>query len=237
MPLPDRRSLLGPVLCGFCAAVLLYAAMGAPGLQALMPAGINAAAARTGMVAVAAVVALLAAGPTRTWWQARQQRTPLSAAWANRIGGLAVAVFVLGIATCLAAGVIGPWAQPGPGALSGRSLGLLAWSGLATALAAPLAWRTLYRWARRDGASPSHTAMFRARPVQVALLFVLAAAYFLTAGRALIAVTAAGPRLLHLAAGALAFAALAIAVVTFTTTVRWLLRRLAQPAASARTPL
>jgi len=61
--------------------------------------------------------------------------------------------------------------------------------------------------------------------VQVALLFVLAAAFALVFGRGLVASTAGAPALIHLGAVVLLLCAAGIAVVTFTATVRWLLRR------------
>ena len=227
MPIPDRRSALGPVLLAVSWVGLLYAAIGAPGLTALTPAGRDPGALQLGMLGLSAVIAALSLAPARSWWTARQQRAPLSAAWAGRLSGLAAGVFVVGILTCVLAGLILPRLLAGSGqaTLSAAGLSLVIWSGLAAALAAPLGWRTLYRWSRRDGASPAQSTLFHARPVQVALLFVLAASFAVVFGRALLLTTADGPGALHLGAAALVLWAAGIAVVTFLPTMRWLLRR------------
>lgn len=227
MPVPDRRSALGPVLLAVPVIALLYCAVGAPGLAGLTPAGRDPIALRWGMLALSAVIASLSLTPARCWWKARQQRAPLSAVSARRLSALAAATLVLGTLTCVVTGLILPHLLAGPAGatLSATALNVVGWSGLAAALAAPLGWRTLYRWARRDGASPAQSSIFRARPVQVALLFVLAAAFALVFGRALMAVTAGGPGVIHLGASALVLCAAGIAVASFTTTLRWLVRR------------
>lgn len=227
MPIPDRRSALGPVLLAVSWVGFLYTAIGAPGLTALTPAGGDPGALQLGMLGLSAVIAALSLAPARSWWAARQQRAPLSAAWAGRLSGLAAGVFVVGILTCVLAGLILPRLLAGSGeaTLSAAGLSVAIWSGLAAALAAPLGWRTLYRWSRRDGASPAQSSIFHARPVQVALLFVLAAAFALVFGRALLVASADGPVALHLGTAALVLWAAGIAVVTFTTTLRWLFRR------------
>lgn len=227
MPIPDRRSALGPVLLSVSWVGFLYTAIGAPGLTALTPAGRDPGALQLGMLGLSAVIAALSLAPARSWWAARQQRAPLSAAWAGRLSGLAAGVFVVGILTCVLAGLILPRLLAGSGeaTLSAAGLSVAIWSGLAAALAAPLGWRTLYRWSRCDGASPTQSSTFHARPVQVALLFVLAAAFALVFGRALLVASADGPGALHLGAAALVLWAAGIAVVTFTTTLRWLFRR------------
>lgn len=195
MPVPDRRSALGPVLLAVSVIALLYCAVGAPGLAGLTPAGRDPIALRWGMLALSAVIASLSLTPARSWWKARQQRAPLSAVSARRLSALAAATLVLGTLTCVVTGLILPHLLAGPAGatLSATALNVVGWSGLAAALAAPLGWRTLYRWARRDGAPPAQSSIFRARPVQMALLFVLAAAFALVFGRALMAVTAGGP--------------------------------------------
>lgn len=227
MPVPDRRSALGPVLLAVSWVGLLYSATGAPGLTALTPAGRDPGALQLGMMALSAVIAVLSLAPARSWWAARQQRAPLSAAWAGRLAGLAAGVFVLGTLTCVVAGLILPRLLAGPAGatLSPAGLRVVIWSGLAAALVAPLAWRTLYRWSRRDGVAPGQSSTFQARPVQVALLFVLAAAFALVFGRTLLSSTASGPGAIHLGTAALVLCAAGIAVVTFLPTLRWLLRR------------
>lgn len=227
MPMPDRRSALGPALLALSLLAGVYSALGAPGLTALAPAGRDPGAIRMGMLALSAVIALLSLAPSRSWWAARQRRAPLSASWARRLAALSAAVFIGGTLTCLFAGLILPHLLAGPGGatLTATGFSVVAWSGLAAALAAPLGWRTLYAWSRRDGARPAQSATFRARPVQVALLFVLAAAFALVFGRGLVASTAGAPALIHLGAVVLLLCAAGIAVVTFTATVRWLLRR------------
>jgi len=227
MPMPDRRSILGPVLLAVALAGLLYSLIGAPGLPALTPAGRDPVALRWGLLALSAVIALLSLAPARSWWAARRQRSPLAARWSGWLAGLSAAVFVGGTLVCLVAGLILPHVLAGPGGatLGFTGLTVVGWSGLAAALAAPMGWRTLYRWFRRDGAHPAQSSTFRARPVQVAVLFVLAAAFALVFGRGLIVITAGGPQLVHLGASALVLCAAGIAVVTCTATVRWLLRR------------
>ncbi|MCW6029904.1 hypothetical protein K4043_18000 [Stenotrophomonas sp. SRS1] len=227
MPIPDRRSALGAVLLAVSWVGLLYAAIGAPGLTALTPPGRDPGALQLGMLGLSAVIAALSLAPARSWWAARQQRAPLSAAWAGRLAGLAAGVFVVGMLTCVVAGLILPRLLAGPAeaTLSLAGLRVVIWSGLAAALVAPLGWRTLYRWFGRDGVAPGQSSTFRARPVQVALLFVLAASFALIFGRALMAETANGPGAIHLGTAALVLFAAGIAAVTFLPTLRWLLRR------------
>jgi len=227
MPSPDRRSALGPLLLALSLAGVVYSALGAPGLPALTPSGRDPGAIRLGMLALSAVIALLSLAPARSWWAAHQRRAPLPAHWADRLDGMAAGVFGVGLLTSVVAGLVLPRLLAGPGdaVLSATGLGVVAWSGLAAALAAPTGWRTLYRWARGDGAPPAQSPGFRARPVQVALLCVLAAAFALVFGRTLITLTASGPEALHLGASALVLCAAGIAIVTFTATLRWLLRR------------
>lgn len=227
MSIPDRRSALGPVLLALSLAGLLYALIGAPGLPALTPSGRDPIALRWGILALSVVIARLSLAPARSWWMARQRRSPLSVACTGRLAVLSAVVLIGGTLSCLVSGLVLPRLLAGPGgpALSATSLSVMGWSGLAAALAAPLGWRTLYRWVRRDGVAPAQSSTFRARPVQVALLFVLAASFALIFGRALLSVTASGPAAIHLGTAALVLCAAGIAVVTFTATLRWLLRR------------
>jgi len=227
MPIPERRSALGPVLLAVSWAGLLYAAIGAPGLTALTPAGRDPGALQLGMLGLSAVIAALSLAPARSWWAARQQRAPLSAAWAGRLSGLAAGVFVAGMLTCVVAGLILPRLRAGSGeaTLSAAGLSVVIWSGLAAALVAPLGRPTLYRWCGRDRVSPGPASTFRAGLVQLALLFVLAASFALFCGRALRSASASGPGAIHLGTAALVLFAAGIAVVTFPPTLRWLLRR------------
>jgi hypothetical protein len=227
MPIPDRRSALGPVLLALSLACLLYTLIGAPGLAALTPAGRDPAALRWGMLALSVVIARLSLAPARSWWTARQQRAPLSVAWTRRLAILSAVVLIGGTLICLVSGLVLPRLLAGPGgpALSETSVSVIGWSGLAAALAAPLGWRTLYRSLRRDGVAPGQSPTFHARPVQVALLFVLAAAFAFVFGRTLLAATISGPGAIHLGTAALVLCAAGIAVVTFLPTLRWLLRR------------
>jgi len=142
MPMPDRRSALGPALLALSLLAGVYSALGAPGLTALAPAGRDPGAIRMGMLALSAVIALLSLAPSRSWWAARQRRAPLSASWARRLAALSAAVFIGGTLTCLFAGLILPHLLAGPGGatLTATGFSVVAWSGLAAALAAPLGW-------------------------------------------------------------------------------------------------
>ena len=115
----------------------------------------------------------------------------------------------------------GPGPAPSAGrpcrrALSATGLGVVALVGAGGGTGRAAGWRTLYRWARRDGAPPAQSSIFRARPVQVALLFVLAAAFALVFGRALMAVHRQRPGRDPSGRSALVLCAAGIAVVTFT---------------------